>query len=797
MNFGRLVLIAVSAAMLVACGSAEDRAEQYLERARASMEAEDYVKAELDLKNTLQINPKSAEARLMLAEIAERDQRWQMMFNQLRSVTELDPNNTDARVKLGVVYLGLKGVGPEFLDRSREQVDAVLAIDPNHVGARVLQASLLRESGEPDQARAQVREVLREHPGDVAAVSLLASLFMPGEPENALAALRSGITANPDSAALRLLLVGLLERQGRWDEVESSLQDMIAKYPQEKGIRYKLTEFYSQQGRTDEAERELRSMMANYPDDITVKLKLAELLANFRAPEQAEEMLKAFVVQEPDVHRFRFALARLYEATQRGGEAEDIYRGIIDIDGVGSQGLEARNKLATLHLRSRDVNKARVLVDEVMAQDATNTSSLLMRAAMMMDDGELESAIADLRTVRRNEPNNDKALTLLGQAHLRNGDENLAEERFRELVQEHPNNVSGRLSLARLLVKKEQWADAEILLLGALNTREGQDVGTIRLLVDVLVRQEKWGPAMEFAERITSIEGQAHLGHYLEGRIFQAQRDFPNAVDRYSKGLAERESSIEALSGLVGSLSAMERETEALTYLERYVAAQPKSFHAHTLIGQVNARLKRWVLAKAAFEQAISINPSWLPAYRDLTGVYLQGNDTDGAIQVCKRGLDAVPGNNQMQLLLAGVYERKQDFPQAMELYETVLSSDAASTVAANNLAALIADHAPETERLEYALRVARRFEGTSNPLFLDTLGWVHYRLGNVDTAVPLLEEAVQGAGQVPQLRYHLGMAYFETERKELARRELQAAIDNSGDGFFGLEEARSTLAKL
>ncbi len=420
-----------------------------------------------------------------------------------------------------------------------------------------------------------------------------------------------------------------------------------------------------------------------------------------------------------------------------------------------------------------------------------------MRAGIAFDAGNVESAIADLRTVLRNEPTSERALMMLGQAHLRTGNNNLAEENFRKLVAAHPNNVQGRLALARLLVQQNNWGDAEALLRSVLAT-DANEVGTRRMLVDVLIRQEKWAEGLEQAKLLSDEAGDSRaLGHYLQGRVYQAQRDFAKAVPEYEKALELQANSIEALSGLVGSLVALDRSKDALTYLEKYTTDYPSSFHAHTLIGQVSARQKRWELAKAGFEQAISLNPSWLPAYRDLAGVYIQLDDLEGAIAVCLRGLDAVP-TNDMRLLLAGVYERAERYADAIAVYEQVLEADDTSNIAANNLAALIADHeSGDRARLEFALEVAQRFVGTQNPLFLDTLGWIHYKLGNLEQAVPMLEEAVQRAGQVPQLRYHLGMAYYETDRRDLAKRELQAAIDNSDTGFVGLEQAREPLARL
>jgi tetratricopeptide (TPR) repeat protein len=186
-----------------------------------------------------------------------------------------------------------------------------------------------------------------------------------------------------------------------------------------------------------------------------------------------------------------------------------------------------------------------------------------------------------------------------------------------------------------------------------------------------------------------------------------------------------------------------------------------------------------------------------VPAYRDLVGIYLQQSDTDGAIKVCERGLQAMPDNTDLLLLEASLFERQKRYSDAIALYETVLKQDDSSNLAANNLAALIADHERDPARLQLALEAAQRFESTDNPMFLDTLGWVYYRLGNFDQALALLERAARGASDVAQIRYHLGMAYFNTDRHDLAKQELEAAVEGKDNDFVGADEARATLAQL
>jgi tetratricopeptide (TPR) repeat protein len=785
------LLLTFCAIALVGCGTAQDRAGKYLERAKQSYEAEDYVKAELDLKNTLQIDPNNVDAHYLYAQISEKEQNWAAMYAHLRAVVDIDPNHVEARLKLGSVYL-VTGK----LDDASSQAEAVLAQDPDNAGGHVLRAGVLDRQGDDASAMTEVQSVLERDPGNVAAVTLLAKIYSETDVDKAIATLDEGIAHSQDSATLRLLKVGLLEREGRFDDVEAGLKEMVKLFPQQKAIRYRLANFYTEHERIDDAEAVLRDGVTAYPDDVTAKLRLAEFLANHRDAQAAEQTLKDYAKAEPEVYQFRFALARLYEATQRGGEAEQLYKAVINEQGTKPVGLDARNKLATLYLQQRNRDQARSLVEEVIAEEPSNADALILRAGLSLTESKTEDAIADLRTVLRNEPTSERALALLGQAHIMAGSPNLAEEAFRKLLAAHPENLDARLALARLMVQQENWLEAETQLKVIVKQRP-QDTQTARMLLDVLIRGESWGEAHEMAQRLGSQPGSEALGHYLEGRVYQAQGNFERATTEYRASLQAEPNGLEALTGLVGSYVSMNRAADAGAYLEEFTKRNPESFQAYALLGQVQARLKNWDQSKAALEKALSINSAWAPAYRDLASVYAAQSDTEGAIKVCERGLQAMPDNTDLRLLEASLYERLKRYSDAIAMYEAVLKKDDSSNLAANNLAALIADHESDPARLQQALQAAQRFESTDNPLFLDTLGWVYYRLGNFEQALALLERAARGASDVAQVRYHLGMAYFNTDRHDLAKKELQAAVDGKDKDYVGADEARATLAQL
>ncbi len=138
-----------------------------------------------------------------------------------------------------------------------------------------------------------------------------------------------------------------------------------------------------------------------------------------------------------------------------------------------------------------------------------------------------------------------------------------------------------------------------------------------------------------------------------------------------------------------------------------------------------------------------------------------------------------------------------EDYEAAAEVFRSMLEANPRLDAAANNLAAVIADHQyNDPAALDRALKLAERFQASENPYFLDTLGWVHFRRGDRNQAVIFLRRAVDNAPEMPQIRYHLGVVYHENGQADLARKELEKAVVEGAE-YPELADARVLLGNL
>jgi tetratricopeptide (TPR) repeat protein len=90
---------------------------------------------------------------------------------------------------------------------------------------------------------------------------------------------------------------------------------------------------------------------------------------------------------------------------------------------------------------------------------------------------------------------------------------------------------------------------------------------------------------------------------------------------------------------------------------------------------------------------------------------------------------------------------------------------------------------AEKTDRLQEALElIEKAFKlAPEDPFILDSMGWVHYRLGNVETAVKYLQQAY-GLRPDPEIAAHLGEVLWKVGQRDEARKVWRAALSDNPD---------------
>lgn len=786
-----VVLVTIMAATLAGCGGAEERKNAHLEKGRALLAENNYDKARVEFSNVLQIDQKDKEARLLLAQTYEKLQDWRNAAAHYLRLIEDDPEHIEARIKMGQIY----ALGHAF-DKAMEQVDEVLKRQADNVDALALRGGIRQQQGDSAAAILDAQAALNKDPAHLNAMVLLASLHLQNkEPDKAMVVLRDAQARHPENSNLRTLLAKIYVDAGKNDDALTILRESVSRDPKVLMYRLQLTALQIKLNDLDGAEQTLHDAIRDLPEENTAKLALAEFLATRRDRGKAESELANWIKEQPDVYEFRFAHAALLEATDQPDKARQAYDEILAKDEKGPHGLKAKVRLAGLAARQKDLKRADELLAEILKDNPRDKDALTLRAQIAMTRQDYATAIADFRSVLKDDPLSARHKRLLARAHFLNHENDLARSTLQDAVAASPEDMQLRGDYLQLLAEANDMKGVVAQLEDILRISPG-NLGALETLFKAHSINRDWAAARQTADRLREKYPDKPHAYYFGGLVNQAEGKVEESLGDFEEALKRAPDAIEPLTQLIKSHLALKQKDKAVERIDQAIAVQPTHFVAHNLKGEILLVDRKFDEATAAFAKARELNPKWPVPYNNVAVALEVQKDPDGAIKVLKDGIAATENSPVLITSLAALYERTGAYDDAIALYEDIIQESPDAILAANNLAMLLAEYKADAGGLERAKKLVELIKDSKNPAFLDTVGWVRLKLGETDTAVPALEEAIKGAPDSPTIHYHLGIAYQRKGNPSGARDHLTKAMEAKVP-FPGMEAAKAALAEL
>jgi Tfp pilus assembly protein PilF len=143
-------LIFIIALILVAigCGGPEEKKQRFFKKGQKLYAAGDSVKARLEYKNALQIDPKFHLAYHALGIIEFEERNYKKAYKYFSKAVQIDPNHLPSQLQLGKLFLAGKAI-----ERAREKVNLVLSRDRDNPEAQLLDAAVLLADEETEELK--------------------------------------------------------------------------------------------------------------------------------------------------------------------------------------------------------------------------------------------------------------------------------------------------------------------------------------------------------------------------------------------------------------------------------------------------------------------------------------------------------------------------------------------------------------------------------------------------------------------------------------------------------------------
>lgn len=216
--------------------------------------------------------------------------------------------------------------------------------------------------------------------------------------------------------------------------------------------------------------------------------------------------------------------------------------------------------------------------------------------------------------------------------------------------------------------------------------------------------------------------------------------------------------------------------TEAETAFRKQIEITPLDESSHSNLGRMLVEWRKYKEAIPELQQAISLNPEEEFLYVSLGRAYLSLGDTAKGVEILDQAIKRAPGQSVWNDVAYFLATSKVQLDKAQQYAESAV------TAVATNLRNV------ELENLT----IENLGDVASLGAYWDTLGWVHFQKGNLETA----EKYVSASWIVEQhseVAYHLGMIYEKSGRKDEATHmyALATAADNL------VPEARESLERM
>ena len=462
-------------------------------------------------------------------------------------------------------------------------------------------------------------------------------------------------------------------------------------------------------------------------------------------PDEALTAAKLWIEIAPTEIKAHQIAAILNIRSNQLPEAINHLRQVIDI--ANSKGQSGYLQAAAIAEKSGDPGRALAIMQQLASQETSSAKALYALALTANHAKQRELALDYVEQSLKLDPESPQSLVL--KTHtliaLKRKDEGI--EFLKQAAETYPDNTKLGHAYARTLLELNQPEAAQQQFQKLHELAPDNSDFTFSLGM-ISMQLEQFDNAKEYLSKLVHNRHKRNEANYYLGAIAEEEGTPDLALDRYSrvegKHLADAQVRIAKILSDQGNLK-QARET-----LQRL------------RVNQTHNQLKFYMIEAELLREARDFNTAH-EVYSKALELY--ENNTD---LLYARGLNAAD-LKRVDLLERDLHKILVDQP---------LHADAL-----NALGYTLAD---QTDRLEEAKEYIEKALSLKpdNPAILDSMGWVEYRLGNLDAALAYLERAAEISPDA-EIASHLGEVLWIMGQQKRALEVWNAANLREPDNRF------------
>lgn len=633
------------------------------------------------------------------------------------------------------------------------------------------EAKQYQQKGDVKAAMIQLKNAVAKSPEDAEARLQLGALHLEmGDAVSADKELRKARSLGAEAKRVLPLLGQANMAQGRAKEM---LDDISA--DQAKGSAPLLAlrgDALLVTGKPDEAKAAFDAALALDPNSGAALLGLARHAMLNQDRESAERLLADALAKDPKNPDVWMAQGSMLRMNGKQDEAVAAYDEVLKLQ---SNYRDAYIEKAYVEISRGKFPAAKLAVEGAEKAAPGNLLVVYVRALYEFSQGKYTPANESLQKILKVAPDHMPTLLLAGASEMHLGSVQQAEQHLRKYLESNPNNVYARKLLAQTLLNNKQPADAAAALAPALKDGS-QDAQLLALAGQSYMQVSDFNKASGYLEQAAELAPKAAGVRTSLGLSKLAQGDQARGLKELELAATLDPKSAQASIALIQTHMGLKQYDKALETVAGLEKQQPDNAQIHNMKGGIYQAKGDSAKARAAFEKAVALQPTFLPAVANLARLDLQDKKPDMAKARFLKVLEKDKNNADVMTGLAELAMTQNRPDEVTSWLEKASNANPEAVAPALNLGM----HYVRTNQAQKALTLARKLQpaNPTNGGLLEMLGQAQMATKDTAGALETYGKLVNVMPKSPLAQLRLSGVYTAMKNDASAATHLKRAIE-------------------
>jgi len=493
-------------------------------------------------------------------------------------------------------------------------------------------------------------------------------------------------------------------------------------------------------------------------------------------------------------HGIYFAISKNYSYLRKHSLAIEAGKEAVRL---APENLDYRRNLAETLSRAFQPDAAAEQYREILARDSSARDAWYALARIEQSRRPLQ-ALATYQVILDRFGPDWNVYLQMADLHNRLGQHGASARALEQMAMLDPGNQALKKSLAEAYARAEEY-DQALATFQELNELDPSNLEYVAEIAGIYLIQKNYDAATRRFEEILSgdsvaIEIKLRIGEIYFSQLEQDSMLVPQARSVFTQIRDTHPEDWRAywFLGAIGAIT--HDDTASIQNFRRVTELASWNADAWVYLSSVFLGNNNFQEMATVLESALEVLPDDFRVNFFLGVAYSRlGRDAD-AVRVLERARSIDPENVDALSQLALVYDGMGRYAESDSLYELAIGVDPENDLVLNNYGYSLAERGV---RLEEALEMASRAieAQPENPSYLDTIGWIFFRLGRYREAERYVREAIEKGEDNAVVYEHLGDIYFKLDQPDRAMEHWNMALELDEDNTALREKiARGSL---